>query len=153
MGIDNWPVHKREETAADLQGFGFENVKNKIAEDGMETDMNKYETLKQQTEGEHSSAGAAAQSFLNRGAEAYGQAEKAVSDVYDKTAQKVTETYKKAKSYSNANPGKTILIALGIGVGLGFLLGASSSSRRSRTGRFAQPVVNALSDIALEFFR
>jgi len=28
-----------------------------------------------------------------------------------------------------------------------------ASSRRSRTGRYAQPVVNALSDIALEFFR
>jgi hypothetical protein len=36
-------------------------------------------------------------------------------------------------------------------VALGFLLGASS--RRSRTGGFAQPVVNALSDIALQFFR
>jgi ElaB/YqjD/DUF883 family membrane-anchored ribosome-binding protein len=80
-----------------------------------------------------------------------GKADQAASDVYDKTSQAVSETYEKAKNYSNENPGKTILIALGIGVGLGLLLGASS--RHSRTGRIARPVVNALSDIALEIFR
>jgi hypothetical protein len=64
---------------------------------------------------------------------------------------RVSETYEQAKLYGRENPDKAILIALGIGVGLGFLLGASS--RRSRTGRFARPVVNALSDIALEFLR
>jgi ElaB/YqjD/DUF883 family membrane-anchored ribosome-binding protein len=117
----------------------------------MDTDKNQYETPKQQTPGETGSAGATAQNILEQGAEAYGQAEQAVSDVYDKTAQKVGETYEKAKSYSNENPGKTILITLGVGIGLGLLLGASS--HRSRTSRIAQPVVNALSDIALEFFR
>jgi ElaB/YqjD/DUF883 family membrane-anchored ribosome-binding protein len=117
----------------------------------MDVEKNKYETIKQQKVGESGSASATAQSILDRGAEVYGQAEQAVSDVYDKTAQTVSETYEQAKSYGTENPGKTILIALGIGVGLGFLLGASS--RHSRTGRFAQPVVNALSDIALEFFR
>ena len=117
----------------------------------MDVEKNKYETPKQQIVGEPGSDSATAQSILERGAEAYGQAEKAVSDVYDKTAQAVSETYEQAKSYSSKNPGKAILIALGIGVGLGFLFGASS--RHSRTGRFARPVVNALSDIALEFFR
>ena len=117
----------------------------------MEVEHDKHETPKQQTAGEPGSAGAAAQTMMERGAEVYGQAEQAVSDVYDKTAQTVSKTYEQAKSYSSENPGKAILIALGIGVGLGFLLGASS--RHSRTGRFAQPVVNALSDIALEFFR
>ena len=78
------------------------------------------------------------------------QAEQVVSDVYDKTTQKVSETYEKAKSYSNENQGKTILIALGIGVGLGLLLGAGT--RRS-SSRFVQPVVHALSDIASEIFR
>jgi hypothetical protein len=53
---------------------------------------------------------------------------------------------------SDENPSKTILIALGIGVGIGLLLGASSS-HRSRSGRIAQPVIHALSDIAHEFFR
>jgi ElaB/YqjD/DUF883 family membrane-anchored ribosome-binding protein len=117
----------------------------------MDVENNKHETPKQQTVGESGSASATAESILERGAAGYGQAEQAVSVGYDKTAQAVSETYEQAKSYSSENPGKTILIALGIGVGLGFLLGASS--RRSRTGRFAQPVVNALSDIALEFFR
>jgi ElaB/YqjD/DUF883 family membrane-anchored ribosome-binding protein len=117
----------------------------------MDMEHNKHETPKLQMVGEPGSAGASDQSILEAGAEVYGQAEQAASDVYDKTAQVVSETYEQAKSYSSENPGKTILIALGIGVGLGFLLGAGS--RRSRTGRFAQPVVNALSDIALEFFR
>ena len=117
----------------------------------MNVEHNKYEIPIRQMAGEPDSAGASAQSILERGTEAYEQAEQAVSDVYDKTARAVSETYEQAKSYSSENPGKTILIALGIGVGLGFLLGASS--RHSRTGRFAKPVVNALSDIALEFFR
>ena len=119
----------------------------------MEVEMHKYETPKGQTSGDAGSAGATAQNILDRGAKVYGQAEKAVSDAYDKTAQTVSQTYEQAKSYSTENPGKTILIALGIGVGLGFLLRASSSSRRSRTGRYAQPVVNALSDLAREYFR
>jgi len=117
----------------------------------MDVEKNKYMTPKQQMVGEPGSASATAQSIMELGAEVYGQAEQAVSDVYDKTAQAASETYKQAKSYSSENPGKTILIALGVGVGLGFLLGASS--HHSRTSRFAQPVVNALSDIALEFFR
>jgi ElaB/YqjD/DUF883 family membrane-anchored ribosome-binding protein len=117
----------------------------------MDVEHNKHETPEQQMVGEADSASVAAQSILEHGAEVYGQAEQAVIDGYDKTAQAVSETYEQAKSYGTKNPGKTILIALGIGVGLGFLLGASS--RRSRTGRYAQPVVNALSDIALEFFR
>lgn len=112
---------------------------------------NTYETPKQHMAGAAGSGTATAQNILEQGSEAYEQAEKAVSDAYDKTAQKVSETYDKAKSYSNENPGKTILIALGIGVGLGLLLGASS--RQSRTSRIAQPVVNALSDIAHEFLR
>ena len=87
----------------------------------------------------------AEQAFFKRGEEAYGQAEEAVSDAYDKT-------YEKARSYSSDNPGKSILIALGIGVGLGFIL-ASSTRRPGVTGRIARPVVNALSDIALDYWR
>jgi ElaB/YqjD/DUF883 family membrane-anchored ribosome-binding protein len=117
----------------------------------MDVQHNKYVTPKQQMAEGPASAGVTAQSILEGSAEVYGQAEQAVGDVYDKTARAVSETYEQAKSYSSENPGKTILIALGIGVGLGFLLGASS--RHSRAGRFAKPVVNALSDIALEIFR
>jgi len=117
----------------------------------MDIEKNEYATIKQQREGEPGRDSATAQSISERGTEVHGQAKQAVSDVSDKTAQAVSETYEQAKSYSRKNPGKTLLIALGIGVGLGFLFGASS--RHSRTGRFARPVVNALSDIALEFFR
>ena len=114
------------------------------------------------------------QNLLEKGAEAYGQTEQAVGDAYDKTvqkagevydktaqkageaydktAQKVSETYEKAKHYSHENPGKTIFIALGIGFGLGLLLGAGSH-HRSRTSRIAEPVVNALSDVAMAFLR
>ena len=114
-------------------------------------DSNEQETPKQQKAGEPGNASATAQNILDHGTEVYEKAEQAVNDVYDKTAQVVSDTYKQAKDYSTQNPGKTLLIALGIGVGLGFLLGANS--HRSRTSRLAQPVVNALSDIALEFFR
>ena len=91
------------------------------------------------------------ESILERGAEAYGQASEAVSHAYHKTADKVSKTCEKAKDYSVENPGKTILIALGIGVGVGLLLGART--HHSRTSRIAQPMVHALSDIALAFFR
>jgi len=117
----------------------------------MHVEHDKGESPEQKMVGESASASATAQDMLERGAEVYEQTEQAVSDVYDKTAQTVSETYEQAKTYSTENPFKTVLIALGIGVGVGFLLGAST--RRSRAGRFAQPVVNALSDIALEFFR
>ena len=87
----------------------------------------------------------------NSRAEVHNHAQPAVSDGREKAARVVGETYGQVKIYSRRNPGKTILIALGVGVGLGILLG--SNSRHSRTGRFARPVVNALSEIALEIFR
>jgi len=119
----------------------------------MDNETNKkFETFKPQTAADSSGVTAAAQNILDKGTEAYGKAEQAAGEAYDKTAQKVKETFEKAKSYSDENPGKTVLIALGIGVGIGLLLSASSSNR-SRTGRIAQPVINALSEIAHEYFR
>ncbi len=109
------------------------------------------ENKKNETPKPGSDSANAQKSTMERGTEAIGQAEKVVTDAYDKTAQTVSETYEHAKSYGCENPGKTMLIALGIGVGLGILLVASS--RHSRTSLFARPVVNALSDVALEFFR
>lgn len=97
-------------------------------------------------------ASSAAENRLEQGADAYGQAEQVVGDTYDKTTEKVSETYEKARTYSDDNPGKSLLIALGIGVGLGLLLG-TGSHHRSRTNRIAEPVVNALSDVALAYFR
>jgi len=48
----------------------------------------------------------AAQSILDGGAVVYGRSEPAESDVCDKTAQVVNETYEQAKSYSRKNPGR-----------------------------------------------
>ncbi len=100
----------------------------------MNMEMKNYDTT-QQKSGKESAIDRTADQALKRGAEAYGQAEQAVSDTYDKTSEKVGETYEKARSYSSDNPGKTVLIALGIGVGLGLLLGAST--RRPHKGWFA----------------
>ncbi|MFO7554664.1 MAG: hypothetical protein R6W88_05635 [Desulfobacterales bacterium] len=117
----------------------------------MNMEKKNNDAAEQKSGKESGSDSTADQTIFERGEETYGQAKQTVSDAYDKTSEKVSETYEKAKSYSRDNPGKTILIALGIGVGLGLLLGAGT--RRSHNGRFARPVVNALSDIALEFFR
>ena len=116
----------------------------------MDIENNNNESTKEQNAGESGSAGATVQGALERGAEAYGQAKETATDMYTKAVQAVGETYDKAKTYSTENPGTAILIALGVGVGLGFLL--SAGSRRSRGGRFARPVVNALSEIAQELF-
>jgi ElaB/YqjD/DUF883 family membrane-anchored ribosome-binding protein len=117
----------------------------------MNSETNNYETPKQQTAGEPGSISASVDSALERGAENYRKAEQTVSEAYDKTTKAVSGTYQHAKSYSDENPGKTIFLALGIGVGIGILLGASTY--RSRSSRIAEPVVNALSDIALAYFR
>lgn len=116
----------------------------------MNMENNNYVAPEQKSAKEFGSDSSAGQTMMERGTEAYGQAEQAVNAAYDKTSEKVSETYEKAKTYSSDNPGKTILIALGIGVGLGLLLGASTH-RSNR--RFARPVVHALSDMASEFFR
>lgn len=117
----------------------------------MDNETNKYEPI-QHTATDSDSATAAAQNILDKGTDAYEKAEHAVGEAYDKTTQKVKQTYEKAKSYTDENPSKTIFIALGIGVGIGLLLSASSS-HRSRSGRIAQPVINALSEIAHVFYR
>lgn len=114
-------------------------------------DYENNNTSQQQVTEKPGSVSAVAESILERGTEVYGKARQVVSHAYDKTADKVSKTCEKAKVYSVENPGKTVLIALGIGAGVGFLLGARS--HHSRTSRIAQPMVKALSDIALAFFR
>lgn len=83
--------------------------------------------------------------------EAYDKIAPAAQQAYDKTAQAVNQTYHQTQRYGAENPGKTILIAMAIGVGVGFIWG--SNSHHSRGGRYARPIVNAVSDVAMEFFR
>ena len=87
----------------------------------------------------------------DRATEVYDQTRKTVNEAYDKTAQAVSSTYDQAMSFGREHPGQLTLIAFGAGIGVGLLL-ASGGSRR-KTGRFAEPAINALSEIALEFFR
>jgi ElaB/YqjD/DUF883 family membrane-anchored ribosome-binding protein len=87
----------------------------------------------------------------DRATEVYDQTKKTVNEAYDKTAQAVSSTYDQAMTFGREHPGQLTLIAFGAGIGVGVLL-ASGGSRR-RTGRYAEPAINALSDIALEFFR
>lgn len=74
-----------------------------------------------------------------------------VSDAYGRTTEVLSNTYDQAMSYGRENPGKLTLIAFGAGIGIGLLL--SGLGGRSRTSRIAEPVVNALSQVALEFFK
>lgn len=119
----------------------------------MNMENESYESPEQKSEKKSGNGSTTSQKIYEQGAEAYGKAEEVVSDAYDKTSEKVSETYEKAKSYGSDNPGKSILIALGIGVGIGFLLGSSTRRRSRGTGRIARPMVNALSDIAMAFWR
>ena len=84
---------------------------------------------------------------------AVDQTKKAVSDAYDRTSEVLTNTYNQTMDYGRENPGKLTLIAFGAGIGIGILLASGLGGGRSRTNRIAEPVVNALSQIALEFFR
>jgi hypothetical protein len=83
---------------------------------------------------------------------AYDQSVKAVSDAYDKTSETLTKTYDQAMTYGRDNPGKLTLIAFGAGIGVGVLLASGLGGRRSNSG-YTEPIVNALSQAALAFFR
>ena len=92
-----------------------------------------------------------AQQMWDKGAEVLDQTKQRATEAYDKAAETLSHTYDQAMTYSRDNPGKFTLLAFGAGVGVGVLLAGSGGRRRTR--RYAEPVVNALYDIALEFFR
>jgi ElaB/YqjD/DUF883 family membrane-anchored ribosome-binding protein len=92
-----------------------------------------------------------AQDIWEKGAEVYDQTKQAATQAYDKAANTISSTCDQAAAYGRENPGKLTLIAFGAGIGVGVLLAAGGG--RPRTRRYAEPVVNALYDIALEFFR
>jgi ElaB protein len=83
---------------------------------------------------------------------AYDQTVKAVSEAYDKTSEVLTNTYDQTMTYGRDNPGKLTLIAFGAGIGIGVLLASGLGGRRSNN-RFTEPIVNALSQVALAVFK
>lgn len=83
---------------------------------------------------------------------AYDQTVKAVSEAYDKTSEVLTNTYDQTMTYGRDNPGKLTLIAFGAGIGIGVLLASGLGERRSNN-RFTEPIVNALSQVALAIFK
>ena len=83
--------------------------------------------------------------LVDRGAEFYDQAKETVSEAYNKTTETLNKTYDQVMAYGRENPGKFMLIAFAGGIVIGLML--ASRSRGSR-----RPVVNALSQIASEFF-
>ena len=84
---------------------------------------------------------------------AYEQTAKAVSEAYDKTSEVVANTYEQTMTYGKENPGKLTMIAFGAGIGIGVLLASGLGGGRRRNARIAEPIVTALSQLALEFFR
>jgi len=92
-----------------------------------------------------------AQDTVGRGFRAFDETKRAMSHAYDRSSRAIGETYDQALEYGRHNPGKTVLIAFGVGVGVGMLL--LGSGRRSRVSRYGEPIVNALSNMALEFIR
>jgi hypothetical protein len=80
------------------------------------------------------------------------QTKQAVSNAYEQTTQTLSQKYDQAIEYGRSNPGTAMLITFGAGVGIGFLLAASLPGR-SRMSRISEPIVNALSQVALEFLR
>jgi ElaB/YqjD/DUF883 family membrane-anchored ribosome-binding protein len=97
-------------------------------------------------------AATATQRALDNAQNAYEQTKQVVGDAYGKTTEVLNNTYEQAMTYGRENPGKLTLIAFGAGIGIGVLL-ASGFGGRSRTSRIAEPIVGALSQVAMEFFR
>jgi ElaB protein len=84
---------------------------------------------------------------------AYDQTVKAVGDAYERTSEAISTTYDQTMTYGRENPGKLTMIAFGAGIGIGILLASGIGGGRSRNSRFAEPIVGALSQVAMELFR
>lgn len=92
-----------------------------------------------------------ARDIMNQGSRSFDETKEAMRQAYEKSARSLGHTYGQALEYGRQNPGKATLIAFGIGIGVGLLL--LGSARRSRVSRYGEPIVNALSNMAMEFIR
>lgn len=87
------------------------------------------------------------------GAEMVDQAKRKAEYVYEQANKSVNEGYERAVDYGRENPGKATLIVFGIGVGVGLLVAGGFNAPRSRRGRLAEPIVDALSSLTYELLR
>jgi hypothetical protein len=89
------------------------------------------------------------------GSEAYQRTTEAAGEAYDKAAGAVSGAYDQAISYGRENPATMTMVAFGIGVGVGLLLAGTLGQSRSqyRFRSVAEPVVNAISDIARDYLK
>ncbi len=92
-----------------------------------------------------------ARDVVNQGQRTFDETKEAMRQAYERSARSIGHTYDQAVEYGRQNPGKAALIAFGIGVGVGMLL--LGSGRRSRVSRYGEPIVNALSNMAMEFIK
>jgi ElaB/YqjD/DUF883 family membrane-anchored ribosome-binding protein len=109
----------------------------------MESEMNRNMT--------NEPGSTSAENIMNQTAHTYHETKRKMGQAYDRSAHAIEQTYDQAMDYGRNNPGKTVLIAFGVGLGVGMLL--LGSSRRSRMSRYGEPIVNALSNMAMEFIR
>src|SRR5262245_14536325 len=87
------------------------------------------------------------------GAEVVDQAKQKAGHIYEQANKSVNEQYERAMDYGRENPGKSTLIAFGVGFGFGLLVAGSIAAPRSRRGRMAEPIVDALSNLAYQLIR
>jgi hypothetical protein len=72
----------------------------------------------------------------------------------ERTSEVASQSMDRAVAFFRENPGTLALVSLGAGIGIGLLIANGGFSTRSaRTARYAEPLVNAISGIALEFLR
>ncbi len=98
-----------------------------------------------------SSEGVIPQKYIDKGAEAYNRTEEMASQAYEKTSEVMHDTYHQASKYARNNPETTTLLAFGAGLAVGLLFGGTRRSSSSRY--YAEPVVDALYDVAMGFLR
>lgn len=137
----------------------MENTKNLSTESGKTTSGKSTTTHTSRTDpqtvaSDVSNLAASATQRAREGVQtAYEETKQVVNDAYGKTTEALSNTYDQAMVYGKENPGKLTLIAFGAGIGIGVLLASGLTGGRSRSSRVAEPIVTALSQVAMEFLR
>jgi ElaB/YqjD/DUF883 family membrane-anchored ribosome-binding protein len=105
--------------------------------------------------GQTGQSGQTAQRAKERVSEMADQARDTINQAYTRASRGMNDTWDQAMDYSKDHPATAALVAFGAGVGIGLFIAGSLGGfqSRSRTSRIVPPVMNAISEIAREFFR